>query len=129
MTEKDHYKYGLSGDKVDVEVAERLRAKIRTLAAELAEAKALWHERSGTVRLHEIRIRALEADKADLVRVLGAADERIKALEAALKEAMEWNWLSDEDDIPNEVLKQIESALIAGVANSVPETKGESNGG
>lgn len=30
MTEKDHYKYGLSGYKVDVEVAEKLRAQIRT---------------------------------------------------------------------------------------------------
>lgn len=49
--------------------------------------KALWHEAKGTVRLQAIRIRSLEADKVDLVRVLGVADERIKALEAATAEA------------------------------------------
>lgn len=37
MTEKDHYKYGLSGDKVPVELAERFRARIRALEAALAK--------------------------------------------------------------------------------------------
>jgi hypothetical protein len=62
------------------------------LAAKLAEV------RSDRQREHELRvryasvtetqadrIRAIAADKADLVRVLGVSDERIKALEAALR--------------------------------------------
>lgn len=40
MTERDHYKYGLSGDKVDVEVAERLRAKIREKDARIRELES-----------------------------------------------------------------------------------------
>jgi hypothetical protein len=75
VTEKDHYKYGLSSDKVDVEVAEKLRAQIRELEA---QDEVHWKTR----RTLLVERDALAADKADLLRVLGVADERIKALEA-----------------------------------------------
>lgn len=69
MTEKDHYKYGLSGDKVDVEVAERLRAQIRTLTAELAASERY---RENLAQGH--------VDQADRIRALEAALRKVEGM-------------------------------------------------
>ena len=42
------------------------------------------------------------------------AADRIEALEAALKEAVKWNWISDTQDIPDYVVAEIEAALNKG---------------
>jgi hypothetical protein len=38
--------------------------------------------------------------------------ERVKELEAALREAMEWNWLDEDSPPPREVIGQCNSALM-----------------
>jgi hypothetical protein len=61
--------------------------KSEALAAELVRINREW---DATVRRggrDSYRVRELEADKADLLRVLGVADERIRALEAEVAEA------------------------------------------
>ena len=42
------------------------------------------------------------------------AADRIEALEAALKEAIEWDWITIPEDISDEVVDQINAALNKG---------------
>lgn len=112
MTEKEHYKYGLSGDKVDVEIAERLRAKIRTLTAELA-ASERYRENLAQGHVDQAdRIRALEAREQTAIALLRRAISR--PLPEEYDEDEDSRWVAD----------------VAGWINtSQTETKGEASGG
>lgn len=99
MTEKDHYKYGLSGDKVDVEVAERLRAQIRTLAAELAAEKS--------------RLPALGDGYEQLWLRAKTAEDRIRALEAESTDHWEWRRrMGTEAEADHAKISKLEAALL-----------------
>lgn len=53
---------------------------------------------------------------AGIVYLVSDVDTRIAELEKALREAMEWNWLDDEDSPPpQEVVDQCNSALMESV--------------
>lgn len=85
MTEKDHYKYGLSGDKVDVEVAERLRAQIRELKA---QDEVHWKTRRSLLAELE-RCRAANVYDAE-------AHRKVAELEAAVR----WALGEGDEDFP-----------------------------
>jgi hypothetical protein len=116
------------------------------LAAKAAAEVAKWQNSAVE---DQARIHALEADKKHLyewgrklemdnkklrddlaTEIVYGPDRsdqtkaRIAQLEAALREAMEWNWIEDaslDGGIPESVVKQCNDALGA----SEPETKGE----
>lgn len=130
MTEKDHYKYGLSGDKVDVDVAERLRAQIRELKA---QDEVHWKTRRSL--LDELaRCRAANVYDANAHRKaaeLDVAVERIRELETENAEArvllalvqVQTEYYASDD---NSISLAIDALLAKG---SELETKGDSNVG
>lgn len=90
--------------------------RIRALEAELEEAIANFADPSDKRRIRELEIELAES----LIRHWVNANwkEKHHALEAALREAMEWNWM--EDGVPAEVEERIQTAL-----GSTAETKVE----
>jgi hypothetical protein len=116
-------------DRIEALEAElRDRDKAISKLTMLEERDAFYEGMRKDMSNKQKRIEALEgAAKADAERLQDAANragveyfgcdtpehlaDRIEALEAALKEAIEWDWMTAREDIPNEVALQIEYAL------------------
>jgi hypothetical protein len=74
------------------------------------------------IRLAREEIARLEAELSDV-----KVDRKL--LEAALKDAVEWNWITSPEDVPDDVQKRVLEALHPLVAvPSALEISGDDNG-
>ena len=121
LTERQAKVAALEGEVLDLKAVDemrciglenkRIRINKQNACIEELEAQIAALQAKNDLLTFEPVVSKLQAQVARLQGKLAAHANQVAALEAALAEAIEWNWITDSQDIPDYVVSEIDSAL------------------